>query len=64
MEQCHKLNLPVGKYFIVNNRDDLLSKAKLLGWPQHTIVVKPPVSNGSRGVRIIDESIDLKNYLT
>jgi len=61
MKECKKLGIPVGKFFIVNDANDLTNKAKELGWPNNKIVVKPPVSNGSRGVRIVDESINLSD---
>ena len=61
MKRCKELGIPVGKFFLVNNKDDLINSANALDWPKKRIVIKPPVSNGSRGVRIIDEMIDLKN---
>lgn len=60
MKTCKRLGVPVGDFYKVNSFDDLISKAKILGWPKSNIVVKPPVSNGMRGVRIISESIDRK----
>lgn len=60
MQTCKKLGIPVGKFHKVNNFDDLISKAKDLGWPSENVVVKPPVSNGMRGVRIISEFINSK----
>ena len=54
-------NIPVGKFVQINNRKDLITEAEKLGWPENKIVVKPPSSNGSRGVRIIDESINQKD---
>lgn len=60
MQTCKNLGVPVGKFFKVNNFGDLIAKAKQLGWPDENIVVKPPVSNGMRGVRIISESFDKK----
>ena len=60
MKTCKRLGVPVGDFYKVNSFDELISKAKILGWPKANIVVKPPVSNGTRGVRIISESIDRK----
>jgi len=56
-----ELKIPTVNFFMVNNHHELLEKAKKIGWPGKKVVVKPPVSNGLRGVRIIDESIDLKH---
>ena len=58
---CKSLSIPVPEFYLVNNITDLKKSAGKLGWPQKKIVVKPPVSNGSRGVRVIDENINLKN---
>lgn len=55
---CKKLNIPYPDFFIVDNKKDLLEAAKKLGWPEKPLVVKLPCSNGSRGLRIIDEKLD------
>jgi len=60
MEKAKSLSLPHPEYYLVSNWTDLLEAAKSLGWPHKRVVVKPPESNGSRGVRIIDENISLK----
>ena len=60
MKTCRELGVPVGDFYKVNTFEELISKAKILGWPSTNVVVKPPVSNGMRGVRVISESIDRK----
>lgn len=60
MSICNDIGVPVGQFYKVNNSNELLAKAKLLGWPSKNIVVKPPISNGMRGVRIISEFVDKK----
>ena len=60
MKMCKVIGLPIGQFYKVNNLNDLIDSAKKLGWPHEKIVVKPPISNGLRGVRIIDENINLK----
>lgn len=60
MKVCREIGLPVANFSVANNIEDLYRCAGELGWPRNKIVVKPPVSNGMRGVRIIDENIDLK----
>lgn len=55
-----KENIPVTSYALVSTFSDLKMEAKKLGWPINKLVVKPPVSNGSRGVRIIVEQLDQK----
>lgn len=58
MQKCKEFDIPVGDFYLISNERMLFEKAKLLGWPQKKIVVKPPVSNGLRGVRIIDEEFN------
>ncbi len=53
-------DIPTAISFSADNAHDLLEKAGRLGWPNIPVVVKPPNSNGSRGLRVIDESVDLK----
>lgn len=53
------IGIPFPKYSIVCNKNNLILSAKKIGWPNNPVVVKPPDSNGSRGLRIIDEN---KNY--
>lgn len=60
MKICNEINVPAGSFCLVNTFDELVKYATDLGWPRNRVVVKPPVSNGLRGVRIIDEHIDLK----
>jgi carbamoyl-phosphate synthase large subunit len=60
MRIADKIGIPTAKHYLVNNFDDLINYAKELGWPKKSVVVKPPLSNGMRGLRIIDESINLK----
>jgi carbamoyl-phosphate synthase large subunit len=58
---AEKIGVPSPNSYLVDNFDDLIESAKKLGWPTNPVVVKPPISNGMRGVRIIDESVNLKN---
>jgi carbamoyl-phosphate synthase large subunit len=60
MNFCRSNGIPTAEFFLIDNFKDLKRYAEKLGWPQRKVVVKPPVSNGQRGMRIIDQSIDLK----
>lgn len=60
LELCKNNNIPTVDFSATDNFNELIKIAKDLGWPKKKIVIKPPVSNGMRGVRVIDESIDLK----
>ena len=58
MTSVKKSGLPVPEHYLVDTADALLHFASLLGWSDRPVVVKPPLSNGTRGERIIDGSID------
>lgn len=45
-------------FVVVNTFDQLLKGFDQLGFPSRPLCIKPSVSNGSRGVRIIDNRID------
>lgn len=61
MRSCDELGIETAKCFLVKTFTELEKASKELGWPKNKVVVKPPNLNGSRGVRIIDESIELKD---
>ncbi len=61
MQKCKEIGIPVGEFYLANSIDKLEENAISLGWPDKKIVVKPPISNGLRGVRIIDENFNPKN---
>lgn len=63
MGLAKNIGVPTADFYLVNTFDELVKYATKLGWPNKPIVIKPPLSNGMRGVRIIDESIDLKKML-
>jgi carbamoyl-phosphate synthase large subunit len=60
LEMCRDNGLPYPKFFLADNIEDLESSLKKLNWPNVRVIVKPPVSNGMRGFRIIDEKYDHK----
>lgn len=60
MRLCEQINVPTGQFRVVNRFEELVSFSRELGWPKKQVVVKPPVSNGSRGLRIIDEGKEIK----
>lgn len=60
LKVCKKNNIPYPDYNIASNKKKLVELIKKMGWPKKTIVVKVPDSNGSRGIRIIDEGKDYK----
>jgi carbamoyl-phosphate synthase large subunit len=61
MKIAQKIDVPTPEFYLVDDFDDLIEHSRKLGWPDKPVVVKPPVSNGMRGFRIIHESLDLKS---
>lgn len=51
-------NIPVPCFRIVTTVNELENAAADLGYPEKAVCIKPTVSNGSRGVRILQEEID------
>ncbi len=60
MSLAKDIGLPTAEFYLVDTFEGLVESAKKLGWPEKPVVIKPPISNGMRGVRIIDESVNLK----
>ncbi len=54
----HHILTPPYKVVSAGNFDQFLQACQDLGFPEKPIAVKPSVSNGSRGVRIVDNSVD------
>jgi carbamoyl-phosphate synthase large subunit len=57
-EHLHLNGVPVPAFKIVSKIDDLTAAVYNLGYPKQPVCIKPTVSNGSRGVRILQEDID------
>ena len=55
LELAVRLGLPHPRFRLVLNIRELEEAAEALGYPEKPVVVKPPVSNGMRGVRILME---------
>jgi carbamoyl-phosphate synthase large subunit len=55
-----KIGLPTPKFEVVSKREELIETVKRFGYPESKIIVKPPISNGMRGLRVLDEFIDRK----
>lgn len=59
-----RLGLPVPAYRVATTEAELIEAAGALGYPERPVVVKPPVSNGMRGLRILREAAwDAKRFL-
>ncbi len=55
---CKNNNIPYPEFYYIDNKKDLIASGEKLGWPKKPFVVKLPDSNGSRGIRVIDEQKD------
>lgn len=60
LHRAAAIGIPCPESLSVNTAEDLQKSAERLGWPEKRVVVKPPVSNGMRGFRIIDENVNLR----
>lgn len=59
-----RLGLPAPAYRVANSESGLVEAAAALGYPEVPVVVKPPVSNGMRGLRILREAAwDARRFL-
>jgi carbamoyl-phosphate synthase large subunit len=63
--ELEKIGCPVPRYRLIRCEKELIAYAAELGYPQTSVVVKPPFSNGMRGVRVLKEhSWDVRRFLT
>jgi carbamoyl-phosphate synthase large subunit len=60
LEVCEALDVPYPETILVETEAELETACRELGYPSNPVVVKPPVSNGSRGMRILDANRDRK----
>jgi carbamoyl-phosphate synthase large subunit len=56
MESCKELGIPVPDFFLIKSIEELRQRVSELGYPETPVVVKPPVSFGSRGFRVLRET--------
>jgi len=65
MEVFRRLGLPTAPFRRVQTEAELVVAVHDFGYPDSAVVVKPPVSNGMRGVRIIvPQAWDVHRFLT
>lgn len=64
IKECEKTGVPFPKYFLVTDTKALRQAISSIGYPEKKVIVKPRMSNGLRGVRIITEqTLTLQSYL-
>ena len=65
MDVFQRLALPTARYRRSHSEDELVAAVRELGYPDRPVVVKPSVSNGMRGVRIlVTEAWNVHRFLT
>jgi len=63
MRICEKIDVPTPHFRKTRSWDEFEKAVFDLGYPNVPVCFKPPISNGSRGFRIIDENIDCLDML-
>lgn len=58
MKFCRENRIPVPSFHLVKSLEEFRMAAGKLGYPSEKICFKPPVSNGLRGFRIIEDGQD------
>ena len=65
LESFKLLKLPYPSFIITNTEDSFVNAVSDLGYPKQPVVVKPPISNGMRGFRILKENAwNLERFLS
>jgi carbamoyl-phosphate synthase large subunit len=57
LEKAKKVGVPYPQYYLTRSEDEFIKAINNLGYPKRKVVVKPRVSNGMRGLRIVTESV-------
>ena len=55
--------LPTPNFKVIKSLSEFEDAVRILGYPKKRVCFKPPISNGSRGFRIIDDKIDQMDLL-
>lgn len=63
-EKASKAGIPCPQFILTDSEHTLRSVVKSLGYPENKVVVKPRVSNGMRGLRILtDKTMNVDRFL-
>ena len=57
LEKANEIKVPYPTYYLTNSESSLVNAIMSLGYPKKKVVVKPRISSGMRGLRIISEEI-------
>lgn len=55
LERAKQINIPCPRYYLTDSETTLREAVDLLGYPRKKVVVKPRISHGMRGLRILSE---------
>jgi len=65
LEAFKFLKLPHPSHIMTSTENEFLTAAEVLGYPDRPVVLKPPISNGMRGFRVLKENAwNLKRFLS
>lgn len=66
LKVCQGLDIPIPESHLIRSSEGLIQAVRELGYPSKPVVVKPPVSFGSRGFRVLREgtSWTARRFLT
>lgn len=57
-EHLNEKGVELPKFKVVNSYEQFLSAINFVGYPEKPFCIKPGFSNGSRGIRIVDSSVN------
>lgn len=60
---CQKIGVPYPRFILIKNLPEFKEAVLKLGCPKKRVCFKPPISNGQRGFRIIDDFSDQLDFL-
>lgn len=63
LNHLRSAGIPHPKFSVARSGDELITKIYDFGYPSVPVVIKPSVGNGSRGIRILDPTIDMYDLL-
>jgi carbamoyl-phosphate synthase large subunit len=58
LEKIKMLGISCPDFRVANTWEEIMNAAADLGYPSNRICIKPSISNGSRGFRILDENVN------
>jgi len=65
LEKAREFDIPYPKYYLINSQNSFMEAIEEIGYPEKRVVVKPRVSNGMRGLRIItSKKWNVERFLT